>query len=307
MYTLRNICTHVCANVGEDIYKRISQYIHLRHSCFYDRLVIFHLFFFFVLRTWNAYLNMRSTGDSADAAKTFLRHTNEKRVSRRAPRLPFRGHGVIEGRDFSLKMSPCTSKVRRDRENSNRVTKPRVADNSRVIAHDGRRLTTILIVAHVVFSVVNNKMKDVYHNNSFCLSISNCECSTVSEKIHFRMPLADATRFLAVTMIRNDFIVFSKRWRTDEFGARDGRGRKKYNCSNSSFLDPPKPHDRRDIKSATLLGSIPPMCKPVFFTRARKGRGTHFGVIIRVEAELRAERGGGRRRGTACRRVVANK
>lgn len=88
---------------------------------------------------------MRSAGDSVDAAKTFLRHTNEKRVSRRAPRLPFRGHGVIEGRDFSLKMSPCTSKVRRDRENSNRVTKPRVADNSRVIARDGRHLTTILV------------------------------------------------------------------------------------------------------------------------------------------------------------------
>lgn len=63
--------------------------------------------------------------DLVDATKTFLQRTNENRVSRRVPRLLFRGHSVIEGRDFSLKMSTCTSKVRRDHENSNRITKPR--------------------------------------------------------------------------------------------------------------------------------------------------------------------------------------
>lgn len=104
---------------------------------------------------------------------------------------------------------------RRDRENSNRITKPRVADNSRALSRTTtRHLTTILIVAYVASLWLNNKMKDVYHNNSFRLSISSCECSTVSEKIRFRMSLesarpsisVNATRFLAVTMIRNNFI-----------------------------------------------------------------------------------------------------
>jgi len=115
------------------IYKQRQEYFSkyiLDIFCFYNHLVIFH---FFV-----SVECIFKHDNSVDVAKTFLRHTNEN-VSRRAPRLSFRGHSVIEGRDFLLKMSTCTFKVRRDRENSNCITKPRMVDKSRVIAFDGRR------------------------------------------------------------------------------------------------------------------------------------------------------------------------
>jgi len=84
--------------------------------------------------------------DSVDVAKTFLRHTNENRVSRRAPRLSFRGHSVIEGRDFSLKMSTCTFKVRWDRENSNCITKPKWSI-TRALSHSIAGVSIISVIA----------------------------------------------------------------------------------------------------------------------------------------------------------------